>query len=59
MEPEPIVAARFTTYGEPVEITNGGYVMVKVRYREDAMRLIETLAKAASQLPARYSTSRN
>jgi len=53
MENEPIVGARFSTYGQPVEITRAGYVMVKVCYQEEAFALLETLARAAQFLPKR------
>lgn len=55
MESEPIVYARQEAPGRPVEITRGGYVMVKVTYREDALYLLEMLARAVTGLPERLS----
>ena len=53
MEPEPYVYARQEAPGRPVEITRGGYVMVPVKYRDDALVLLEVLAKAVRDLPER------
>jgi hypothetical protein len=50
---EPVVTARFETYGRPVDILRGGHVMVKVRYRDEAWQLLETLIKAFPGLPDR------
>lgn len=53
MGTEPSVFGRFEGYGSPVEITRGGYVMVKVHYQDEAWQLIETLIKAFPGLPKR------
>tara|TARA_R110000868_G_scaffold24342_4_gene96291 strand:- start:2216 stop:2710 length:495 start_codon:yes stop_codon:yes gene_type:complete len=55
MEREPSVFGRFEGYGSPVEITRGGYVMVKVHHQDEAWQLIETLIKAYPGLPKRGS----
>lgn len=55
MGTEPVVFGRFEGYGSPVEITRGGYVMVKVHHQDEAWQLIETLIKAYPGLPKRGS----
>tara|TARA_R110000868_G_scaffold166624_2_gene400658 strand:- start:269 stop:604 length:336 start_codon:yes stop_codon:yes gene_type:complete len=52
---EPIITARFETYGAPVEIMRGGYSMVKVGCQEDALQILEALIKALPALPKRHS----